>query len=126
MLVSWISCNVLFQHFLRDHSGGIFLGMNVSGDVCDEVVSHILMSKSAQDVQTSSWWQRLCVLSGVQSESKFKLCSSGRDAGHRCFSSGNADCVELVSRSHEADGVLVKTKLWTEQCLLWARFSLIP
>ena len=39
-----------------------------------------------------------------------------------------SDYVELVSRSREADVcvVLVITKLWTEQCLLWARFSLIP
>ena len=47
--------------------------MNVSGDVCDEVVSHSSMSKLAAllaeltSVQTSSWCQRLCVLSGMQS-----------------------------------------------------------
>ena len=47
--------------------------MNVSGDVCDEVVSRSSMSKPAAflaeltSVQTSSWCQRLCVLSGMQS-----------------------------------------------------------
>ena len=73
----------------RDHFGGIYLCMNVSGDVCDEVVSHSSISKPAAflskltSVQTSSWCQRLCVLSDVQLESKSKLCFSGRDAGHR-------------------------------------------
>ena len=47
--------------------------MNVSGDVCDEVVSRSSMSKPAAflaeltSVQTSSWCQHLCVLSGMQS-----------------------------------------------------------
>ena len=98
LLVLWTSCNVLFYTSLRDHSGGIYLGMNVSGDVCDEVVSHSLMSKSAAFLSKltsvkmfrSSWCQRLRVISGVQSESKSKLCSSGRDAGHWCFGSGKA------------------------------------
>ena len=39
LLVLWTSCNVLFTTSLRDHSGGIYLCMNVSGGVCDEVVS---------------------------------------------------------------------------------------
>ena len=75
---------MLFATSLRDHSGGIYLRvnvsgdvcdevMNVSGDVCDEVVSHSSMSKLAAflaeltSVQTSSWCQHLCVLSGMQS-----------------------------------------------------------
>ena len=67
--------------------------MNVSGDVCDEVVVRCLMSKpfcisikarECQDAQTSSWCQRLCVLSGVRPGSKSKFGFSGRDAGH-CF-----------------------------------------
>ena len=32
-------------------------------------------------VQTSSWCQRLFVISDMQSESKSMLCSSGRDVG---------------------------------------------
>ena len=47
LLVSWISCNVLFNISLRDHSGGIHQYMNVSGDVCDDVVSRSLMSMPA-------------------------------------------------------------------------------
>ena len=46
-LVLWTSCNVLFNTSLRDHSGGIYLCMNVSRDMCDEVVYHSLMSKPA-------------------------------------------------------------------------------
>ena len=82
LLVLWTSCNVLFSTSLRDHSGGIYLCMNVSGGVFDEVLSRSSLSKPAAflaeltSVQTSSWCQRLCVLSGMQS-------SSGRDAGHR-------------------------------------------
>ena len=34
LLVLCTSCNVLFTTSLRDHSGGIYLCMNVSGDVC--------------------------------------------------------------------------------------------
>ena len=73
--------------------------MNVSGDVCDTVVSHCLMSEPAACLskltgvkmnKISSWCQRFCVLSDVESGSKFKLCSSGRDAGHCCFGSSKA------------------------------------
>ena len=73
LLVLWTFCNVLFTTSLRNHSGGIYLCMNVSGDVCDEVVSRSSMSKPAAflaeltSVQTSSWCQHLCVLSGIQS-----------------------------------------------------------
>ena len=90
--------------------------MNVSGDVCDEVVSHSSMSKLAAllaeltSVQTSSWCQRLCVLSGMQSVQAVFLWA-------RCWTSmiwiqqdyhrgkSKSDYVELVSRSREADGV---------------------
>ena len=72
LLVLCTSCNVLFTTSLRDRSGGIYLCMNVSGDVCDEVVSRSSMYKPAAflaeltSVQTYSWC-RLCVLSGMQS-----------------------------------------------------------
>ena len=81
--------------------------MNVSGDVCDEVVSHSLMSKSATFLseltsvktnKTSLWCQRLCVLSDVQSGIKSKLCSSGRDAGHRCFGSSKVTSERVQER----------------------------
>ena len=79
LLVLWTSCNELFITFL------------VSEDVCDEVVFHSSMFKSPAFLSkltsikmdtVSSRFQRLCVLSDVQSESKSKLCSTGRDAGH--------------------------------------------
>ena len=101
LLVLWTSCNVLFTTFLRDHSGGIYLCMNVSGDVCDEVVSHSSMSKLAAflaeltSVQTSSWCQRFCVLSGMQSVQATRLPQR----------KSKSDYVELASRSREADGV---------------------
>ena len=78
--------------------------MNVSGDVCDEVVSHSSMSKPAAflaeltSVQTSSWCQRLCVTSDRQSESKSMLCSSGRDAGQRCFGSSKTTTEKVQER----------------------------
>ena len=107
LLVLWTSCNVLFTTFLSNHYGGVYQFMKVSGDVCDEVVSHSLMSKSAAFLskltsvkmnKTSLWCQRLCVLSDVQSGSKSKLCSSGRDAGHRCFGSNKATSERVQER----------------------------
>ena len=50
LLVSWTSCNALFHASLRANSGGIYLIMKVSMDLCDEVGSHCLtrlMSKPA-------------------------------------------------------------------------------
>ena len=59
--------------FLGNDSGGIYLCMKVSGDVCDAVVSHGWMSEPAAflaeltSAQTSSWCQSICVFSGMQS-----------------------------------------------------------
>ena len=107
LLVLWTSCNVLINTSLREHSGGIYLCMNVSGDVFDEVVSHSLMSMLAAFLskltsvkmnKTSSWCQRFCVLSDVQSGSKSKLCSSGRDARHWCFGTSTATTERVQER----------------------------
>ena len=110
LLVLWTSCNVLFHTFLRDHSGGIYLCMNVSGDVCDEVVFHSLMSKPAK------MNKHLC---GVNAFVFFLTCSL--EANPSCvplremLDIGAVDPAELpqreskndyrnlVSRSHEAD-----------------------
>ena len=50
-----------------------------------------------QDEQTSLWCQRLCVVSDMHSESKRKLCSSGRDAGYWCF--GSRKCISENPRT---------------------------
>ena len=135
LLVLWTSCNVLFHTFLRDHSGGIYLCMNVSGDVCDEVVSRSLMSKPAK------MNKHLC---GVNAFVFFLTCSL--EANPSCvplremLDIGAVDPAELPRRESKNDYMnlvsrttrqttvcgLDTTKLWTEQCLLWARFSLIP
>ena len=107
LLVLWTSCDVLFNTSLRDPSGGIYLCMNVSGDMCDEVVSCSLMSKLAAFLSqlTSVKMNKhlcglnpFCVLSHVQSGSKSKVCSSGRDAGHWCFESSKASSERVQER----------------------------
>ena len=99
MLLSWISCNVLFNTSLRDHSGGIYLGINVSGDVCDEVVSHSLMSESAAFLSKLASVKMFKNLRGVNAFVFFLACSLKanpscvplvRDAGHWCFGSSKA------------------------------------
>ena len=123
LLVSWISCNVQFNTSLRDHFGGIYLGMNVSADVCDEVVSRSLMSKSGAFLPKLTSVKMLKHLRGVKAFVSFLACSL--KANPSCVSLGEMldigvldpaklsqsedknDCVELVSRGHEADGVWV-------------------
>ena len=75
LLVSWISCNKLFNTSLRDHSVGIYLGMNMSGDVCDEVGSHSLMSKSAAFLSKLTSVKMNRHLCGVNAFVFFLACS---------------------------------------------------
>ena len=123
MLVSWISCNVLFKTSLRHHSGGIYLGMNVSGDVCGEVVSLNLMSKSAACLSKLTSVKMYKHLRGVNAFVFFLACSLKAnpscvplgemldigvlDPAELSQSEDKNDHVELVRRSHEADGVWV-------------------
>ena len=113
LLVLWTSCNVLLTTSLRDHSGEIYLCMNVSGDVCDEVVSHSSMSKPAAflaeltSVQTSSWCQRpLCSFWHAVCPSCIPLREmldiDDLDPARQPQRKSKSDYVELVSRSREA------------------------
>ena len=119
LLVLWTSCNVLFNTSLRDHSGGIYLCMNVSGDVCGEVVSHSLMPKPAaflSKLMSVKMNKHLCGLNAIVF---FLTCCL--EANPSCVPLGEMldigaldpaklpqrvsknDDVDLVSRSHEAD-----------------------
>ena len=98
---------------LIDHSGGIYLCMNVSGDVCDEVVSRSLMSKPAaflSKLTSVKMNKHLCDVNAfvffltLQSGSKSKMCPSGAlDPAKLPQRESKNDFVDLVSRSHEAD-----------------------
>ena len=65
-----------FQHF----------SMNVSGDVCDEVVSHSLMSKSAVFLSKLTIVKMFKYLSGVNACMFFLACSLKANPG--CVSLG--------------------------------------
>ena len=96
----------------RDHSGGSYLCMNVSGGVCDEVVSHSLMSMPA------AFLSKLAI---VVSKPFVFLLTCSLEGNPSCVFLGEMldigaldpaklpqresknDYVDLVSRSHEAD-----------------------
>ena len=75
LLVLWTSCNVLINTSLRDHSGGIYLCMNVSGDVFDEVVSRSLMSMPAAFLSKLTSVEMSKHLCGVNAFVFFLTCS---------------------------------------------------
>ena len=90
--------------------------MNVSGDVCDEVVSRNLMSKSAAFLSKLTSVKMNKHLCGVNAFVFFLTCSLEANpscvphAGHWCFGSSKATServqgriCDLVSRGHEAD-----------------------
>ena len=101
MLVSWISCNVPFNTSLRAHSGGIYLFMNVSGDVCDEVVSRSLMSKSAAFLSKPTSVKMYKHLRGVNAFVFFLACQSDRDDVANGGVSSESQCVSCSSVGNE-------------------------
>ena len=136
---------MLFNTCLGDHSGGINLCMNVSGDVCDEVVSRSLMSKLAAFLSKLTSVKMNKHLCGVNAFVFFLTCSL--EANPSCVPLGEMldigaldparlpqrkamnDYVDLVSRSHDADHVRVGHKeaqdrtmsvmmlMWPMRCL---------
>ena len=130
LLVLWTSCNELFNTFL------------VSGDVCDDVVFHSSMFKPAAFLSKLTSVKMCKHLRGVNTFVFFLMCSLKANpssvplgkqlvneavdtAELRLRETENRD-VDLVSRSHEADDVWVRhNEAQDEQCLLWARFSLV-
>ena len=93
--------------------------MNVSGDVCDEVVSHSLMSKPAAFLSKLTSVKMSKHLCGVNAFVFFLTCSleanpicvplvemldiGALDPAKLPQREYKNDCVDLVSRSHEAD-----------------------
>ena len=116
------------------HSGGIYLWMNVSGDVTKLCLT-VRCASLLHFLQSSRVFKHL---RGVNTFVFFLACSL--KANPSCVPLGemldidvldpvklsqsedNSDYGEVVSRSHEADDVWG----WSEQCLQRARFSLIP
>ena len=108
--------------------------MKESGDVCDEVVSHILMSKPAAFLSKLTSVKMYKHLRGVDAFVFSLTCSleanpssvplgemldvCALDPAKLPQRESKNDHVDLVSRSHEADTTvcgLDTTKLWTEQ-----------
>ena len=111
--------DILLYTSMRDLSGGIYLCMNVSGDVCGEVVSRSLMSKPTAFLSKLTSVKMNKHLCGVNAFVCFLSCSL--KANPSCVPMGEMldigaldpaklsqresknDFVDLVSRGHEAD-----------------------
>ena len=118
LLVLLTSCNVLFTTSLRDHSGGIYLCMNVSGGVCRSCVSQFdiqacCISCRAHECSTHLRGVNTLVLFLTCSQKANPCCvplgemldSDDLDPARLRQRKSKIDYVDLVSRSHEADGV---------------------
>ena len=126
LLVMWTSCNELFNTFL------------VSGDVCDEGVLHSSMFKPVAFLSKLTSVKMCKHLRGVNAFVFFLMCSL--KANPSCVPLGemldidDLDPARLLQRKCMNDYVVwsvVATRQTmcgldtTEQCLLWARFSLV-
>ena len=128
LLVLWTSCNELFNTFL------------VSGDVCDEVVFHSSMFKPAAFLSKLTSVKMCKHLRGVNAFVFFLMCNL--KANPSCVPLGemldiddlgparllqrkSAVWIWSVVATRQTMCGLDTMKLMTEQCLLWARFSLV-